>query len=159
MQPIRIRVAGVAILSFLGACSSVPEARTPEQKRYLAEAGSSPLKFSVELSDLDAAVDRALGWLATYHSLKRTEADQRVFMELLRSFNRGVIASPMTYRVANLGSHGYAVDFVVKGGSVVVAVSHEHEVGFGLGEVVAHRAHLLAYYIKTGQLMPELLEE
>ena len=32
MQPIPKRIAGLAILSFLGACPSVREARNPEQE-------------------------------------------------------------------------------------------------------------------------------
>ncbi len=78
---------------------------------------------------------------------------------MVRSFNTGLIVSPMTYRVADLGSHGYSVLFTVKGGSVDVEVEHKHEGGGGLRRVVSRKAHLLAYYIKTGQLMPELLEE
>ena len=60
-------------------------------------------------------------------------------MELLRSFNAGMIFS-----------HGYTIAFEVKGGSVGVQVGHKHK-----GKVVSQKTHLLAYYIKTGKLMPE----
>ena len=72
-QPIPRWIAGLAILSFLGACASVREARNPEQARYLAEAGSFPLEFSVALSDFDTAADRAHEWLGTDHGRTTTE--------------------------------------------------------------------------------------
>ena len=66
MYPMPTRIAAVAGLCILGACSSAPEAQTPEQKRYLAEAGSFPLDFSIRRTELDTAIDRAHEWLETY---------------------------------------------------------------------------------------------
>ncbi|MEE8107278.1 MAG: hypothetical protein V3T86_17215 [Planctomycetota bacterium] len=139
MQPIPRRIAGLAILSFLGACASVREARNPEQARYLAEAENFPLEFSVALSDFDAAVDRAHEWLGTDHGRTTTEVGRKAFMELMRAFNVGMISS-----------HGYWIAFTVKGGSVGVHVWHTNK-----GKVVSQKTHFLAYYIKTGKLMPE----
>ena len=139
MQPIPRRIAGLAILSFLGACASVREAQNPEQERYLAEAENFPLEFSVALSDFDAAVDRAHEWLGTDHRYTATEVDRKVLMELMRSFNAGMIFSD-----------GYTIAFDVKGGSVGVQVGHKNK-----GKVVSQKTHFLAYYIKTGKLMPE----
>ncbi len=147
-------LAGLALLACAGPRSAVPEPQSPEQERYLAEVGNFPLEFSVRRSDLGTAVDRAFEWLGTYHSLKSTEADREVFKKGLRSMG-GMIVSPMT-RSADLGRHSYLVVFEVRGGSVDVLVGHEQKGGSGLKKVVSHRAHVLAYYIKTGQLMPEL---
>ena len=148
----------LALLACAGACSPISKARNPEPERYLAEAGNFPLEFSVRRSDFGTAVDRAYEWLETYHSLKITEADQEFFKKVLLASGAGMIVSPMT-RAADLGQHGYSVVFSVRGGSVDVLVGHEHKGGVGLKKVVSHRAHVLAYYIKTGQPMPELAQD
>ena len=153
-----VALAGFAFLACAGPRPAVPEPQSPEQERYLAEVGNFPLEFSVRRSDLGTAVDRAFEWLGTYHSLKSPEADRRVFKNVLRSMGTGLIVSPMT-RAADLGRHGYLVVFAVRGGSVDVRVGHEQKGGSGLKKVVSHRAHVLAYYIKTGQLMPELAQD
>ena len=148
---------GIGLAAFMGACSSPPKAKTPEQQKYLSRAEANPLQFSVPLSELDAAIDRAVDWLAEYHQFQFTKADRKVFKEQIRATEAGLLMSPLRYRVGDLGSHGYSVSFVVSGGSVNVAVMHKHEGGFGLGDAVARNAHLLALYIKTGELMPEMI--
>lgn len=39
---------------------------------------------------------------------------------------------------------------------MTVRVLHKYDGGFGLEKTVSRRAHVLAYYIKTGELVPRL---
>ena len=84
-----VALAGFAFLACAGPRPAVPEARNPEQARYLAEVGTFPLEFSVRRSDFGTAVDRAYEWLETYHSLKIMEADQEFFKKVLLASGAG----------------------------------------------------------------------
>jgi hypothetical protein len=151
------RSVAVCVVALASGCSSPPVAETPEQVSYMSRVESAPLQLTVSTADLDAAIDRTVDWLVEYHHLGVTEADRSAFKELTRANDAGVISSPMTYRVQDVGSHGYTVTFAILGDSVKVEVLHAHEGGFALGKAVARNAHILAHYIKTGELMPELV--
>ena len=140
----------------LHGCSTHPEAQSPDEERYLALVESTPLEFTIPLAELDVAVDRTVEWLRKYHQFEFSQSDSAAFKSSLRTTNVGVVSSPMRYRVSDLGSQGYAVAFAIEGQSVNVHVLHKHDGGFGLGKTVVRREHVLAYYIKTGELVPRL---
>lgn len=151
-------VVGGIVAVVLGACTSAPGAETPQQQAYLEKVMASPLGFTVGLDDLDPAIDRAIDWLSQYHDLELTAADRGGFKEATRTTDAGMLVTPMSYNVGDLGSHAFAVNFAVRGSLVDVVVMAQHEGGLGgLGSAVERRAHILAYYIKTGELMPELI--
>lgn len=158
MQLLPKLIVGLALACCVPACSTLPEAQSPEEQRYLAQVEATPLEFTIPLAELDVAVDRTVEWLAKYHQFELGQDDTAAFKSSLRSTNAGVIVGPLRYRVSDLGSQGYTVAFAIEGQSVNVQVLHKHDGGFGLEKTVARRAHILACYIKTGELVPRLAE-
>ncbi|MFN0009335.1 MAG: hypothetical protein ACKVXR_15635 [Planctomycetota bacterium] len=150
--------AGIAIVLFAFGCSTPSKAQTPEEERYLFVVDATPLEFTVPITELDGAVDRAVEWLVKYGGLEASESDRAAFKDMVRTTHAGIIGGPMQYRVADLGSQGYMVAFALAGEIVSVKVTHEHEGGFGLGKAVARNARILAHYIRTRELIPHLVE-
>ena len=143
----------------LQGCSTPPAVQSPDDERYLAQVDATPLEFTIPLADLDVAVDRTIEWMKKYQHFEFSQSDSAAFKSSLRATNAGMVAPPMRYRVSDLGSQGYAVYFAIAGQSVTVRVLHKHDGGFGLEKTVVRRAHVLAYYIKTGELVPHLAAE
>ena len=143
----------------LQGCSTPPAVQSPDEERYLAQVDATPLEITIPIADLDVAVDRTVEWMKKYHHFEFSQSDSAAFKSSLRATNVGLVSSPMRYRVSDLGSQGYAVYFAITGENVTVRVLHKHDGGFGLEKTVSRRAHILAYYIKTGELVPRLAAE
>lgn len=155
MKVTRLGLVMIA-LTALPACVSVPEAQTDEERAYLDAAMAAPLSFGISRAEMIGSIDRAVDWLQEYHSLSCTEEDRKVLKDLAQQHSAALIVSPVRYNIRHLGSHGYRVS-IMGNGALTVNVESRHEGGFGLGEAVERNAHILAHYIKTGQLMPKLV--
>jgi hypothetical protein len=113
-----------------------------DDQNYIKTAYDSPLEFSVPKSESDASWARAAEWIKKYSHEKIQNSNE--FM--IQTYNPG----------SNEYSFGYYVTRNAEGDSAKIAVQCI------VGNLYAKKdqlnnAHLLAYYIKTGKIVPKLV--
>jgi hypothetical protein len=140
----RIKLAGaIATELFISACGAeiVMQPLYPLEKAYLDEAMAQPLHFDVPASESTAAWGRAQDYIAKFSALKI----QTATTDLID-----------TYNPTGPGEFGYKVNRIEGHLSTHFSVDCFTTDSHGAG--VANRsAHLLAYYIRVGDPVPERL--
>lgn len=110
---------------------------TPEEQTYLEKARAFPLEFTILKSEADEAWGRAQSWVGKFSSMKLQIATDFV----IQTYNPGFTDVDF----------GYYVTKTPMGDNVQITVKCITGNWF-CGTDAKTNAHILAYYIKTGEL-------
>ena len=123
------------------ACTTAPEL-TPVQKTYLSAAMATPLTFTLPTGQVDEAWTRARSFVTRFSDMQI----QPLTPHVIRTQNPTSATS----------SFGYYVRKIPKGGRTEFTVECLCG-GMHPSQPSIRNAHLLAYYMKTGNLDPTLV--
>jgi len=139
---IEVTVA-ILVLALLTGCATTSMLKlTPEEQMYLEKAKAFPLEFTIPKSQADEAWGRAQSFIGRFSSMKL----QTVTDFVIQTYN------PISPNV----DFGYYVTKTPMGDKVQITV--QCNVGNIFSGADANtNAHILAYYIKTGELVPRLI--
>ena len=131
---LRLRLLGFSFLAMIAGCASF----TPEQQAKLADVDKFPLEFQASKPDSVDAWGRAQSFIGRFSSMKLQITTDYV----IQTYN------PPDAEVM----YGYSVTKTPAGEDV------SFEVRCGCGNIFAagnavRNAHILAYYMKTGELI------
>ena len=153
MKQSRIRAVREGILGafiyvlilFLTGCATT-RSFTPEQEAYMTRARQCPLTISVAKgSEAEIAWSRAHSFITQYSSMKIQTATEYT-IQTYNPIRRGGFKIDYGYSLSKLLTED-DVQMTVRCFSNNEYADH----------LVDHNAHLLAHYMKTGELMPELI--
>ena len=138
-------VRAALLCSLLLALSACGPSLSPEHAKYLKTAKDHPTQFIMLKSEEREAWGRAVLWIRSYSSMN------------LVTVNDSLIATdpPGKGRDWEL-SYGYTVEKKSKGDRVEISVLCGANNTFNAGDA-QENAHLLAYYIATGEPNPPQL--
>ncbi len=135
----------LAIILLYGCATTTSQLimASPEEQVYLDKVNAFPLKFIISKSEEKDAWGRAHSFIGQFSSMKlRTVTDS-----VLRTYNPAVLYVKFGYYVTKTPLEGDAIQIYVRCNTGNV---------FASGEAKTN-AHILAYYIKTGELTHERL--
>lgn len=133
----------ILVLGLLSGCATTSMLKlTPEEQTYLEKAKAFPLEFTIPKSEADEAWGRAQSFIGRFSSMKLQTATDFV----IQTYNP---ASPAV-------DFGYYVTKTPMGDKVQITVQCNTGNMFA-GADANTNAHILAYYIKTGELVPRLI--
>jgi len=113
-----------------------------EEQTYLAKAMPFPLEFTIPKGEADEAWGRAQSFIGRYSSMKLQIATDFI----LQTYNPSGI------------DFGYYVTKTPMGDNVQITVRGLTDSWFAVA-AANKNAHILAYYIKTGELIPRLIAQ
>jgi hypothetical protein len=146
MNPVSRLVLLLVCTTSLLACTPVPMAKSSEQREYIEAIDACPLIFKVPADQTDITVERAIDWLVEYQGLPTTPGDKKAFKTLLTTSGNGILAR-----------RGYLVLLTRAGASTEVKVGHEPPGPFDSAEGMARNTHILSHFIRTGEIMKEMV--
>ena len=134
----------ILVLALLAGCATTSMLKlTPEERTYLEKAKAFPLEFTIPKSEADEAWGRAQSFIGRFSSMKL----QTVTDFVIQTYN------PRSTDV----DFGYYVTKTPMGDKVQITVQCNTGNVFA-EEDANNNAHILAYYIKTGELVnPRLI--
>lgn len=138
------KLATLLMISYvfvIAACAMLPQP-TPEEQAVLDQAIAFPLDFTVPNSDAEMAWGRAQSFIGRFSSMKL----QTVTDYVIQTYN------PSSSGVA----YGYYVTKTPLGDSMQFVVQCNTGNLFAMRDAV-NNAHVLAYYMKTGELVNPIL--
>ena len=113
-----------------------------EEQTYLAKAMPFPLEFTIPKGEADEAWGRAQSFIGRYSSMKLQIATDFIIQ---------------TYNPGSLSGFGYYVTKTPMGDNVQITVQGLTDIYLASAN---QNAHILAYYIKTGELInPGLIKQ
>ena len=133
-------VAFITVLSFLG-CATTTEL-TATQEAYLAEAMATPLSFTLPTDQAEKAWSRGRSFVERFGAMRL----QNLTPHVIRTYDP---AGPMA-------SFGYYLRKIPKGDRTEFTVECICQ-NMSVSDASLQNAHLLAYYMKTGNLDPALV--
>ncbi|MDP8227154.1 MAG: hypothetical protein P9L89_05900 [Candidatus Celaenobacter polaris] len=138
-----LSICGIFLLCFIYiGCARVQ--LTPEDKAFCAKAAACPLELIISKDKAEEAWSRAHTWIAKYSSMKI----QTVTDYILQTYNPVDRAFPIIY--------AYSLTKTLMGSEVQITIECFSNNRFATRQT-SHNAHLLAYYIKTGENHPHLI--
>jgi hypothetical protein len=118
---------------------------TPEEKAYLKRVQSTPLRVSVHLDEDQQAWGRAQTFVAKYSPFRIQTATDFVLQ---------------TYHISDRVSWSYSITRSPGKSDVIFEVACTPTNSFLSGDYASRNAHILAHYIKTGELpYPHLIHK
>lgn len=137
-------ICGVFYLSFVCiGCASVR--LTPEDNAFCDKAATCPLELIIPKNKAEEAWSRAQTWIARYSSMKI----QTVTDFIIQTYNPPDKLLPFMY--------GYSITKTLIGNNVQISIECFCNNRFATKQM-SHNAHLLAYYIKTGENRAHLIK-
>ena len=142
MKQMAAAVFILAILNVTG-CATSPKL-TPEQKAYLDEAMAMPLDFTVPNAEADQAWERAQRFVERFSAMKL----QNISANVIRTYNPNQFSTAFGYYVKKrpLGEN---VRFTIECFCGTLSATAT--------DASLQNAHILAYYMKTGELDASLV--
>jgi len=131
MKRIAVLLIGLLVLS----CAAMQ--LSPEQTEYINIVNSTPLQFTVTKENIDTAWGRANSFIATYSSFK------------IQNANEWLIETYYIH-LSNI-MYAYKVVKVPKNNEYTIMIECKSTNMF-MGQEQNRNAHILAYYIQTGNL-------
>jgi hypothetical protein len=137
-------IAAILAGGILTGCATTSMLKlTPEEQTYLEKAKAFPLEFTIPKSEADEAWGRAQSFIGRFSSMKL----QTVTDFVIQTYNPG----------SGDVDFGYYVTKTPMGDKVQITVQCNTGNMFA-GADANTNAHILAYYIKTGELVnPRLI--
>ena len=132
----------ILVMCLLAGCVTTTSQLTPGEQTYIAKAKAFPLEFTIPKSEADEAWGRAQCFIGKYSSMKL----QIVTDFVIQTYN------PINHDV----KYGYYVTKAPMGDKVQITVQCNVGNMFFHDEAITN-AHILAYYIKTGEIVPRLI--
>jgi len=139
----------IGIVASLYGCSVFKPNLTAAQAAYLDKASAAPLQFTVSEKELPQAWQRARNFVEKHGALR-----------IVRSDERDIATEPpapdgleVGYEIHNTPAAGGNVRIVVN------AISNARGYGSNAATRANRSAHILAYYIRTGELDASLLDQ
>ncbi|MHA1305140.1 MAG: hypothetical protein ACTSPI_15690 [Candidatus Heimdallarchaeaceae archaeon] len=131
-------IVSVLMIGLLSSCATTSMLKlTPEEKTYLEKAKAFPLEFTIPKSEVEEAWGRAQSFIGRFSSMKL----QTVTDFVIQTYN------PRSGDV----DFGYYVTKTPMSDNVLITVQCIAGNMF-TGADANTNAHILAYYIKTGEL-------
>ena len=135
----------VVVIFMIGNCTNFLLNLTPEEQAFLDKANAFPLEFTVSNEDAEMAWGRAQSFIGRFSSMKLQTATDYVIQ---------------TYNPSSSGvSYGYYVTKTPLGGSTQFNVTCNTGNLFAMADAQSN-AHILAYYMNTGELVnPKVIKK
>jgi len=128
--------------TLVGCIHEVKAPQSAEEQDYIQKVQSFPIKFTIPKSELPDAWGRAQSFISQYSDMKIQIATNNVIQ---------------TYNPSDSSINiGYSVSNAPMGDNVIVTVKCLNTY-IGNVKRADFNAHALAYYMKTGELIPRLL--
>jgi hypothetical protein len=130
----------------LTSCASLVSSMklTPEQQEYVDEVKQFPLDFEIDKTDNEDDWGRAQAFIGKYSDMK---------LQIVTDYNL------QTYNSTNEEEKfAYSVTKTPVGNKLQITIECTEANPFFGKEDAIMNAHILAYYISTGQLHPELVQ-
>jgi len=143
----RLIKRGMAVFCILWVYSCVSTMRTPtsnEERIYLQNVESFPLRFVISKNEAGDAWGRAQSWIGRYSNMK---------IQVLSDY----VIQTYNPREGSL-NYGYYVTKTPVGENVEINVECISGNMFNKNKALRN-ARILAYYIKTGKLMTQFIEQ
>lgn len=132
----------------LARCSILKPGLTPAQQTYLNNAKATPLDIVIPQGELPKAWANARDFVRKYSPLPLIQSDEAEIRTRDPAPDGIDVGWEIHVRPATLGSVGIVINPLVT----------ERGYGGNAESRGQHNAHLLAYYLKTGQLEPALVQ-
>ena len=134
----------VGITMVMTGCATT-RTYTPEETAYMEKAAACPLSFPISKDKAEEAWSRVHTFIAQFSSMKiQTATDYTI----------------TTYTPTQRGTieiyYGYSATRTLMGDEVKISVQCFSNNPYAQGQM-SHNAHLFAYYVKTGEVMPQLV--
>jgi hypothetical protein len=144
MKKIAINLFLLFLVFFLFSCAK--RQYTPEEQAYMDKAAACSLDVVIAKSEAEDAWGRAQSFIGKFSNMKlKTVTDY-----VIQTYNPPKQPIPIIY--------GYSVTKTPMGDNVHINVSCIPS-NSSATHFSDYNAHLLAYYIKTGELMPHLVNK
>jgi hypothetical protein len=134
----------ITVLNVIG-CATAPKL-TSEQRAYLEEAMAMPLEFTVPIAEADQAWKRAQSFVERFSAMTL----QNISANVIRTSNPTQFSTAFGYYVRKIPL-GQDVRFAIQCFCGTLSASAT--------EASLQNAHILAYYMKTGQLDASLVRK
>ncbi|MBI1318324.1 MAG: hypothetical protein GC168_05140 [Candidatus Hydrogenedens sp.] len=141
-----IVVTACLALLLVGCVTTIdPTTVTPEEREYHEQYSTFPTEFEVPESEAETAWARGIRYISDHSGMKiQTSTDYSI----------------STYSPTGHGAYyfGYSITRLPENDTVTFKVDCLRDMeNFGDLEVANNNAHILAYYMKSGELMPRFI--
>lgn len=137
-------VASILLVSGIISCATAPKQLTPEEQSYLRKVMAFPLTFTISKADEKEAWGRAQSWIGQFSSMKT----QMVTDYVIQTYNPFQPLRP---------SFGYYVTKEPVEDKFQISVKCIRVTPLLFKKQSEQNAHILAYYIKTGEMNPSFI--
>ncbi len=145
MKKLMILVVSIALIG-CATTTTTQKTVSPEEEKYREAIMAFPLVFTIDKSEEKDAWGRAQSFIGQYSSMK-VQIVTDYIIQTYTPNNRGL-----------LPRFGYNITKTPTGDSVQISVTCMSDNRF-VKKYTALNAHVLAYYIKTGQLYPKYVSK